>query len=164
MFFSLKNFKCSSYSNLIFVIIVTLSILLFAFCSMPSLAQGGGNNSLILVGHRLVDELSEDGTRTTQIDLVFSKNVVNLAVSEHNKTCFKVLSKDEEVEIPIQVQMADDQIEREKRNIITLVIEKPLEPWKAYQIIISPELESKSGEKLEKELVLEFVTLGEVKQ
>ncbi|MBP8718704.1 MAG: hypothetical protein KBI07_06435 [Candidatus Atribacteria bacterium] len=164
MFFSLKNFKCSNYSNLIFVIIVTLSILPFAFCSIPSLAQGGGgNNSLILVGHRLVDELSEDGTRTTQIELVFSKNVVNLAVSENNKTCFKVLSKDDGMEIPVQVQMADDQIEREKRNIITLVIEKPLEPWKAYQIIISPELESKSGEKLEKELVLEFVTLGEVK-
>jgi len=150
MFFSLKNFKCSSYSNLIFVIIVTFSILLFAFCSMPSLAQGGGgNNPLVLVGHKLVDELSEDGTRTTQIELVFSKNVVNLAVSEHNKTCFKVLSKDEEVEIPVQVQMADDQIEREKRNIITLVIEKPLEPLKAYQIIISPELE--------------FMTFGEVK-
>jgi len=117
---------------------------------MPSLAQGGGgNNPLVLVGHKLVDELSEDGTRTTQIELVFSKNVVNLAVSEHNKTCFKVLSKDEEVEIPVQVQMADDQIEREKRNIITLVIEKPLEPLKAYQIIISPELE--------------FMTFGEVK-
>ena len=164
MFFSLKNFKCSNYSNLIFVIIVTFSILLFAFCSIPSLAQeGGGNNPLVLVGYTLVDELSEDGTRTTQIELVFSKNVVNLAVSENNKTCFKVLSKDDGMEIPVQVQMADDQIEREKRNIITLVIEKPLEPWKAYQIIISPELESKSGEKLEKELVLEFVTLGEVK-
>lgn len=164
MFFSFKNFKRSNYFNLIFAIVVTISILLFAFCSMPSLAQEGeGNHSLVLVGHRLVDELSEDGTRTTQIELVFSKNVVNLAVSENNKTCFKVLSKDDGVEMPVQVQMADDQIDREKRNIITLLIEKPLEPLKAYRIIVSPELESKSGEKLGKELRLEFVTLGEVK-
>ncbi len=69
-----------------------------------------------MVGYKLVDELSEDGTRTTQIELVFSKNVVNLAVTEKIKHVLKCISKDDGVEIPIQVQMADDQIEK-KREI-----------------------------------------------
>ena len=157
MLSSSKNFK---QSNLILIIVLVAILTLWTISSM---ALGGGKNPLVLEGYQMVDALNEDGLRTTQIELIFSKNVVNMVVSENNKDCFTVIHKNDRAEIPIDVQMADDQIEREKRNIITIIMEKPLEQLKAYQIVISPELESKSGEKLGKELVLEFVTLGEVK-
>jgi len=157
MFFGIKNLK--SYSLLIFL---TTIFLILCFSSLAQ-QNNSEKNPLVLVGHRMVDELNEEGLRSTRIELVFSKNVVNMTVSENNKKCFNLKSKIDGEEIPIEIQMADDQIEREKRNIITIVIQKPLEPLKAYQIIVSPALESKSGEKLGEQLELEFVLLGEVK-
>jgi len=155
MFFGIKNLK--SYSLLIF-----LTIIFFVLC-FSSLAQknNSDNNPLILVGHRIVDELNEEGLRTTEIELFFSKNVVNMMVAENNEKCFSLVNKAGD-EIPVEIQMADDQIDREKRHIIKVVVQKPLEPLKAYKVIISPELESKSGIKLEKQLEMEFVTLGVV--
>ena len=110
----------------------------------------------------MIYELNEDGLRLTELELFFSKNVVNMMVNENNKKCFSLMNKDGD-KIPIEIQMADDQIERKKRHIIKIIVQKPLEPVKAYKIIISPELESKSGLKLEKQLEMEFVTLGVAK-
>jgi hypothetical protein len=107
----------------------------------------------------MIDELNEEGLRSTEIELFFSKNVVNMMVNENNKKCFSLTNKDDD-KIPIEIQMADDQIEREKRHIIKIVVQKPLDPATTYKIIISPELESKNGLKLEKQLVMEFFTLG----
>jgi len=84
-------------------------------------------------------------------------------VSENNSQCFKVVNKEDGSEVTLEVEMADDQIEREKRNNINLIIKDGIESLNIYQIIISPELESKSGEKLGEELVLEFMALGAIK-
>jgi hypothetical protein len=86
-----------------------------------------------------------------------------MVVLENNKQCFKVIDKDDGDELPLEIQMADDQVEREKRNSINLIIKSGIESLKTYQIIISPELESKSGEKLGENLILEFAALGIVK-
>ncbi len=153
MFFGMKNLK--SYSLLIFLIIIFFVLCLSSSAEKTNVEK----NPLVLTGYRMIDELNEEGLRSTEIELFFSKNVVNMMVNENNKKCFSLTNKDDD-KIPIEIQMADDQIEREKRHIIKIVVQKPLEPATAYKIIISPELESKNGIKLEKQLVMEFFTLG----
>ncbi len=153
MFFGIKNLK--SYSLLIFLIIIFFVLCLSSSAEKTNVEK----NPLVLTGYRMIDELNEEGLRSTEIELFFSKNVVNMMVNENNKKCFSLTNKDDD-KIPIEIQMADDQIEREKRHIIKIVVQKPLEPATAYKIIISPELESKNGIKLEKQLVMEFFTLG----
>lgn len=156
MFFGMKNLKF--YSLLIFLIIIFFVLCLSSSAEKTNVEK----NPLVLTGYRIIDELNEEGSRSTEIELFFSKNVVNMVVNENNKKCFSLMNKDGD-KIPIEIQMADDQIEREKRHIIKIVVQKPLEPVKAYKIIISAELESKSGLKLEKQLEMEFVTLGVAK-
>jgi len=153
MFFGIKNLK--SYSLLIFLIIIFFVLCLSSSAEKTNVEK----NPLALTGYRMIDELNEEGLRSTEIELFFSKNVVNMMVNENNKKCFSLTNKDDD-KILIEIQMADDQIEREKRHIIKIVVQKPLEPATAYKIIISPELESKNGIKLEKQLVMEFFTLG----
>lgn len=153
MFFGIKNLK--SYSLLIFLIIIFFVLCLSSSAEKTNVEK----NPLVLTGYRMIDELNEEGLRSTEIELFFSKNVVNMMVNENNKKCFSLTNKDDD-KIPIEIQMADDQIEREKRHIIKIVVQKPLEPATTYKIIISPELESKNGLKLEKQLVMEFFTLG----
>lgn len=153
MFFGIKNLK--SYSLLIFLIIIFFVLCLSSSAEKTNVEK----NPLVLTGYRMIDELNEEGLRSTEIELFFSKNVVNMMVNENNKKCFSLTNKDDD-KIPIEIQMADDQIEREKRHIIKIVVQKTLDPATAYKIIISPELESKNGLKLEKQLVMEFFTLG----
>lgn len=153
MFFGIKNLKF--YSLLIFLIIIFFVLCLSSSAEKTNVEK----NPLVLTGYRMIDELNEEGLRSTEIELFFSKNVVNMMVNENNKKCFSLTNKDDD-KILIEIQMADDQIEREKRHIIKIVVQKPLDPATAYKIIISPELESKNGLKLEKQLVMEFFTLG----
>lgn len=156
MFFSLQSFKRPS------LILVISLVVVLAIWTISAVAQGSGKNPLVMEGLRMTDELNEEGQRMIVIEFTFSKNVVNMVVSENNSKCFKVINKEGGNEVPLEVEMADDQIEREKRNNINLIIKNGIEPLKTYQIIVSPELESKSGEKLGEELVLEFMTLGKV--
>lgn len=157
MFFNLQSFK---QSNLILAISL---VAVLAIWTISAVAQDSGKNPLVMEGFRMTDELNEEGQRIIIIEFTFSKNVVNMMVTENNSKCFKITNKEDGNEVPLEVQMADDQIEREKRNNINLIIKENIESLKTYQIVISPELESKSGEKLGEELILEFMTLGTVK-
>ncbi len=157
MFLRFQDFK---KSNLISAVII---IAVFTIWTVSASAQEGGKNPLFMEGFRMIDELNAEGQRTIIIEFTFSKNVVNMEVSENNSKCFKVISREDGKEVPLEVQMADDQIEREKRNNINLMIKEGIDSRTTYRIIVSPELESKSGEKLGEELVLEFMTLGIVK-
>ena len=157
MFLSLQSIKRSNL--ILFVILVAV----FAIGTISAMAQDSGKNPLALEAFHMTDELNDEGQRSTIIELTFSKNVVNMEVSENNSQCFKVVNKEDGSEVTLEVEMADDQIEREKRNNINLIIKDGIESLNIYQIIISPELESKSGEKLGEELVLEFMALGAIK-
>jgi len=156
MFLKTKNLK--SYLFLLFFII------LFFALSFPVSADkdGNGKNSLFVQGYRLLDALNEEGVRSTEIELFFSKNVVNIMVNENNKKCFSLFNEEQGI-IPIEIQMADDQIDREKRHIIKIISQKPLEPGKTFQLTIASELESKNGIKLEKQVKINFVPLDIIK-
>ena len=157
MFLNLQSIK---KSNLILAVIL---VVVFTLGTISAMAQDSGKNPLVLEAFRMTDELNDEGQRNIVIEFTFSKNVVNMEVSENNSQCFKVINKEGGSEVAVEVEMADDQIEREKRNNITLITKEGIESLKTYQIIISPELESKSGEKLGEELILEFMALGAIK-
>ncbi len=157
MFLNLQSIK---KSNLILAVIL---VVVFTLGTISAMAQDSGKNPLVLEAFRMTDELNDEGQRNIVIEFTFSKNVVNMEVSENNSQCFKVINKEGGSEVAVEIEMADDQIEREKRNNITLIIKEGIESLKTYQIIIFPELESKSGEKLGEELILEFMALGAIK-
>jgi len=156
MFFSSQSIKNSN------LILAVLLVAVLATWTISAVAQSSGKNPLVLEGFRMTDDLNEEGQRTVIIEFTFSKNVVNMVVSDNNSKCFEVIDKEDGSEVPLEVEMADDQIEREKRNNINLIIKDGIESLKTYQVIVSPELESKSGEKLGEELVLEFMALGTI--
>ena len=85
-----------------------------------------------------------------------------MTVRENNKKCFSLWSNNQQV--PIEVIMADDQIEFEKRNDVIL---KPLQTLKAattYRVEIAPQLESKSGVNLGQKTTVSFTTAGVIKE
>ncbi len=88
----------------------------------------------------------------TKIQMTFSKNVANMAVRDKNLTCF-ALKDSKGQAVPVTVEIADDQIEAEKKNDVVLAPQSPLAAGETYTVVIAPELTSKSG-----------VSLGEAKQ
>lgn len=123
---------------------------------------GGGKNEPL----SLVNSVPADGTAGVNTDalikLTFSKNVVYMTVRENNKKCFSLWSNNQQ--IPIEVIMADDQIEFEKRNDVIL---KPLQTLKAatsYRLEVAPQLESKSGAVLGHKVTVSFTTAGVIKE
>jgi LPXTG-motif cell wall-anchored protein len=89
--------------------------------------------------------------------MTFNKNVVNMTVSGNNLECFSLYAADGST-VPVEVIMADDQIEPEKKNDITL---KPLQGLKhdtAYSVKVSSALKAKSGATMAGDLTITFIT------
>lgn len=142
-----------------FKLVVLLSLLLCISTMITVFADGGSNKPFSLKTSN-----PEDGQKKvpiqSDINLTFSKNVVNILVKENNEKCFKLLDQEGQV-VPIEIVMADDQIEREKRNDIILVPKEALDHGKSYTIVISKDLMSKSGVTLEDEVTISFTTIPE---
>lgn len=96
------------------------------------------------------------------IELIFSKNVVNMKVKDANTKCFSLLDEDGK-DVPIEVKMADDQMEREKRETVILVPKTKLNEGKAYTVVINKDLKSKSGASLAEDVKISFTTAGGTK-
>lgn len=144
-----------------FWLVVLLSLLL-CICTMSTvLADGGGGSNNPF---SLKTSIPEDGQKKVSIDsdiiLTFSKNVVNILVKENNEKCLKLLDEDGQA-IPIEIVMADDQVEREKRNDIILAPKESLGHGKTYKVVIAKDLMSKSGVTLEDEVTISFKTISE---
>lgn len=93
----------------------------------------------------------------SEIYLLFDKNVVNFKIKDNNARCFTLLDDRNQV-VPIEVIFADDQIEPEKRNEITVKPQELLKSGTTYKLEVSPELQAKNGTSLEKKLAISFVT------
>ncbi len=152
--------------NLRKTLIITLAFLCSIILAIPVLAgqgdgSGGGKSQpLALVSSSPADG-QKDVALPVEIKMNFSKNVVYMTVRDNNSKCFTMYSQDGK-QVPIEVIMADDQIEFDKRRDI---IVKPLQELQAgttYMVKVSPQLESKSGVTLGKETTLNFTTAGAV--
>lgn len=154
--------KRNSGWALFFILVFLCSVML----ALPVLAgegdgSGGGKNQpLALLGSSPTDG-QKDVTLPVEIKLTFSKNVVYMTVRDNNQKCFGLYSPDGK-EVPIEVIMADDQVEFEKRRDIVVKPLQELQAGTTYTVKVAPQLESKSGVNLGEEVKVSFTTAGSV--
>ena len=145
--------------------IIVLAVLACALLVLPAMAEGDGDGSGggkgVPLG--LASSNPADGQKDVpvkgDIQLTFNKNVIFLGIREANKTCFSLSAADGS-QVPIEVIMADDQLEFEKRRDIALRPLEELKPGTAYVVRISPQLQAKNGTSLDHEVRVNFVTAG----
>jgi hypothetical protein len=135
------------------VIGVVLTVILLLTLSIPLVFadNGGGGGGGTGGGSEdplaLVSATPADGAvnvmQPLEIKLVFNKNVAHMSVRDANAEKFS-LSAPNGVLVPLIVQIADDQIEPEKRDEVILIPKEQLASDTIYTIIISAGLESKS--------------------
>lgn len=98
-------------------------------------------------------------TALEEIELFFSKNVVNMKVEENNRTCIDFVDGDGNP-VAFELRMEDDQVNREFRDYIYVQPAEPLKEGTTYTVIISKELTSKSGTAMEEDVEVSFTTVG----
>ncbi len=95
-----------------------------------------------------------------KIELVFTNNVVNSSVAQSNASCFKLFAGD--TEVPIDVVMADDQVEPDKKRIVTVVPKQALQKGRQYTLVIGKNVTSKNGQSMGSDKTISFTTQGAV--
>ena len=146
-------------------LIIILALLCSIILALPVQAgdgSGGGRKQPLVLVSSSPNDGQKDVALPAEIKMTFSKNVAYMTVRDNNSKCFAMYSQ-EGKEIPIEVIIADDQIEFDKRRDIVV---KPLQELQAgvtYIVKVAPQLESKSGVNLGKETTLSFTTVGVAK-
>lgn len=147
---------------LLSVAIALLGVLILGV-GMASAAEAGGSGSGASSAFALVSSSIPDGAHDvlpdSQIQLKFSKNVTNITVKENNQSCFSMVDNLGN-NIDLNVIMADDQLERYKRNDIVIAPVNPLSESRLYTLTISEKLTCKNGETLEEPQIITFSTIG----
>lgn len=92
----------------------------------------------------------------TDVVLTFTKNVVNMAVREQNKTCFTLKTKDGKT-VPINVITGDDQIDPTIKRIIRVAPKEKLQQGTSYVLYINP-LTAKNGTSMQGPTQISFTT------
>ncbi len=151
-------------NNLRKTLIITLAILCSIILVLPVLAgqgdgSGGGKNQPLAMLSSSPADGQKDVALPVEIKMTFSKNVVYMTVRDNNSKCFTMYSQDGK-QVPIEVIMADDQIEFDKRRDIVVKPLQELQAGTTYMVKVAPQLESKSGVNLGKETTLSFTTAG----
>lgn len=131
-------------------------MLLGVICLLASTGAWAAQGGFAFVSSS-VEHDAEGVSRQPVIELTFNKNVVNMKVAEQNATCFTLMDAEENA-VEIEVVMADDQIEPEKKRIIVVEPAAPLAPNASYALIISEALTAKNGETLGEDVSLTFTT------
>lgn len=130
--------------------------------SAPEPGEGGGDGGGQEQPLVVVASTPKDGARDVSVDteivLEFSKNVVYLAVRDINKAA--VTLWDGKAEVPAEIVMADEQLEPDQRNFITIRPLEPLEESKEYTVRVNDSIVSKSGAKLADPAKIVFSTPG----
>lgn len=115
-----------------------------------------GNKALLLSSSDPLD--GSDGIPVDQpIQLTFSKNVVNFAVADENSSCFGLETVSGQ-SVDIAVEMADDQIDPELKQFVSIRPVSPLEESVEYLLTISASLQAKNGQILGEDLIIRFRT------
>ncbi len=140
---------------------IALVVLVASFSARTAVAADGvcgGKNTPLTLSSSTVSDGEKNVEPGREIKLVFSKNISNITVKEANRTCFS-MSDSAGREIPLEVVLFDDQLEREKRNDVLL---KPTYPTdsRTYVITVGGALKAKNGASLEGDVVIGFTLTG----
>ena len=139
-------------------IAVLTALCLLLTLSVCALADGGnGDKTPMLDTSSINDGDTDVAVDLAQIDLVFTNNVVNIAVKENNLQCFSLKSADGK-EVAIEVLMGDDQIDPDAKRNISIAIKEALAPATAYTLTISGNLSAKNGNLLGDDINIGFTT------
>lgn len=128
---------------------------------------GGQNQPLTLVSSSIADGATGVPLKP-QIKLTLSKNIVNattidsgnMTVRDHNMQCFSMQTASG-TKIPIDIYMADDQVDFEARNDAVITPKANLDPGTSYSVVVSKDLEGKNfSAKTGQEIRITFTTAG----
>lgn len=155
-----------SFGSLKLVLLKVLTACCLLLLALPALAAdgdgtGGGKGEPLGLVSSSPYNGQKDVPTNVLITMTFTKNVVNMTVIDNNLKCFSLYAADGTM-IPIDVIVADDQIEPEKKNDVSL---KPLQDLKhdtAYTVKVSSALKSKSGVTLASDLTVTFITVKDI--
>ncbi len=120
--------------------------------------SGGGQNNPLAIESCVPADGAIGVTNLEYVKIVFTKNIAYMTIREANKKCFSLWSGSQK--IPAEIVIADDQIEREKRNDVLVKPLQPLKPGATYRVEIAPELQSKSGVFLGQKVAVSFTMAG----
>jgi hypothetical protein len=148
-----------SKTKLLFFIIVLSSFVMGQTAFAEGDGTGGGKSEPLTLVSSSIKDGATGVSLKPEIQLTFSKNIVNMTVNENNKNCFSLLTASGTA-IPINLFLADDQIDFEKRNDATITPKANLEQGTTYSVVVSPTLKAKSGVTTGKEIRITFTTEG----
>lgn len=159
----MKNVKLALKSGkwLILALLLSLAIALPVLAADGDGTGGGQDQPLALLSSTPANGQT-DVALDASIVLGFSKNVINMTVSENNQQCFSLWAGGQSV--AIDVEMADDQIYPEKKREIVVVPSQPLRHGTSYTLKIEPQLTAKSGATLGQEVQVTFKTVAAASQ
>lgn len=139
---------------------IILILTVFLMFSLNVYAEGGNGVSVPTLTSSTPADGDIDVPLDQEITLVFSNNITNASVRENNINCIKLVDSNGNV-IDIDVVLADDQIEPDKKRDAVIVPINPLNPNTEYSVVISPELTSKNGIQTGVETIVSFTTQAE---
>lgn len=142
-------------------LVLLASVMLLAV-ALPVGAEGDGSGDGQNVPLGLASSTPANGAQNValdvQIQLVFNKNVINMTVKDNNQRCFALYAGS--TAVPIEVQMADDQIYPELKRNVTLVPRQTLKAGTDYTVLISRALQAKNGATLSQDVKIKFSTIA----
>lgn len=141
-------------------VFITLCIVLpVLLLSVLAPIASAGDEPLSLEKSSIADG-QKDVPLDASIELLFTNNVVNQSVAKNNASCIKLYQSSNEV--PVDVVMADDQLQPEKKRVITVVPKQQLQKGMQYRLVISKDMTAKNGISIGKETTIAFTTQGAV--
>ncbi|MDD4776072.1 MAG: Ig-like domain-containing protein [Syntrophomonas sp.] len=120
--------------------------------------SGGNQNNPLVIESSVPANGAAGVTNLEYIKLVFSKNVVYMTIRDQNSRCVSLWSGSQR--IAADIILADDQIEREKRNDVLIKPKQPLQVGTTYRVEVAPEMQSKSGVTLGQKATITFTMAG----
>ena len=132
-----------------------LIMLILCLIVLPTFAEG----KQLGLDTSSVEEGQKDVSVTPEIELVFTNNVINMKVKDHNEALIHMLD-DKGNKVPVVIEMADDQVAPEMKRIIHVKVENALEEATAYTLVIQKGFMSKNGSEIAEDIKLNFHTEG----
>lgn len=137
------------------LLLVSLGVTVFAGNGDGS---GGGKDKPLTLADSTLADGSTDVPTELSVTLTFTKNVVNFTVKDNNMACFRLMDSAGNA-VPVSVLMGDDQVDPDCKRIIGIQT-SGLMPGEAYTLVISGNLQSKSGVSLGNDISIHFTTAG----
>ncbi len=154
--------KATFNIRVIYLLIVSM-LCLVSITYADGLGTGDGSGGGSDVALTLVSSAPENGATevmtNTTIELLFNKNVVNLAIQDVNRNAISM--KDEAgTPIAVDILFPDDQIDRDHRRNIYIDPVENLQPNTEYHIYIDRSFMAKNGSQIDKVSTVTLTTAG----